>query len=97
MKYYAQRSGPPSPALPKITDIIEYTLKREWKWAGHITRIKDNSLIKRYTDRQRRRKRDRREGQRQRGRQTEAETGQREADRDSETDRQTDRQQKQGG
>ena len=26
----------------KITDIIEYTLKQKWKWAGHIARMKDN-------------------------------------------------------
>ena len=24
----------------KIIDIIEYTLKRKWKWAGHIARLK---------------------------------------------------------
>ena len=26
----------------KIIDIIEYTLKQKWKWAGHIARMKDN-------------------------------------------------------
>ena len=26
----------------KIIDIIEYTLKQKWKWAGHIARLKDN-------------------------------------------------------
>ena len=27
----------------KIIDIIEYTLKQKWKWAGHIARLKDCS------------------------------------------------------
>ena len=27
----------------KITDIIEYTLKQKWKWAGPIARMKHNS------------------------------------------------------
>ena len=26
----------------KIVDSIECTLKRKWKWAGHIARMKDN-------------------------------------------------------
>ena len=26
----------------KITDIIEYTLKQKWRWAGHIAKMKDN-------------------------------------------------------
>ena len=26
----------------KNIDIIEYTLKQKWKWAGHIARLKDN-------------------------------------------------------
>ena len=26
----------------KIIDIVEYTLKQKWKWAGHIARLKDN-------------------------------------------------------
>ena len=26
----------------KILDIIEYTLKPKWRWAGHIARKKDN-------------------------------------------------------
>ena len=26
----------------KVVDIIEYTLKQKWKWAGHIARLKDN-------------------------------------------------------
>ena len=26
----------------KIADIIEYTLKRKWKWAGQIARMRDN-------------------------------------------------------
>ena len=25
-------------------DIIEYTLKQKWRWAGHIARMKDNGL-----------------------------------------------------
>ena len=28
----------------KIIDIIEYTLKRKWKWAGHVARMKDQTL-----------------------------------------------------
>ena len=31
----------------KITDVIEYTLKQKWKWAGHIARRKDNRWTKR--------------------------------------------------
>ena len=30
----------------KITDIIEYTLKQKWSWAGHIARMKDNRWTK---------------------------------------------------
>ena len=30
----------------KIIDIIEYTLKQKWKWAGHIARLKDNRWTK---------------------------------------------------
>ena len=26
----------------KIIDIVEYTLKQKWRWAGHIARMKDN-------------------------------------------------------
>ena len=26
----------------KIIDIIEYTLKQKWKWAGHIARLEDD-------------------------------------------------------
>ena len=33
----------------KIIDIIEYTLKQKWKWAGHIARLKDNRWTKRCT------------------------------------------------
>ena len=46
----------------KIIDIIEYTLKQKWKWAGHIPRIKDNRWTKRCTEWQPRR------GKRSRGR-----------------------------
>ena len=28
----------------KITDIIEYTLKQKWKWAGHIAGMKDSTV-----------------------------------------------------
>ena len=28
----------------KIIDIIEYTLKQKWRWAGHIARMKDQTL-----------------------------------------------------
>ena len=30
----------------KVIDIIEYTLKQKWKWAGHIARLKDNRWTK---------------------------------------------------
>ena len=44
----------------KIIDIIEYTLKQNWRWAGHTARMKDNRWTKRCTARQpRRRKRSR--------------------------------------
>ena len=46
----------------KIIDIIEYTLKQKWKWAGHIARMKDNRWTKRCTEWQPRR------GKRSRGR-----------------------------
>ena len=46
----------------KITDIIEYTLKQKWGWAGHIARVKDNRWTKRCTEWQPRR------GKRSRGR-----------------------------
>ena len=46
----------------KIIDIIEYTLKQKWKWAGHIARMKDNRWTKRCTAWQPRR------GKRSRGR-----------------------------
>ena len=34
----------------KIIDIIEYTLKQKWKWAGHIARMTDNRWTKRCTE-----------------------------------------------
>ena len=46
----------------KIIDIIEYTLKQKWKWAGHIARLKDNRWTRRCTEWQPRR------GRRSRGR-----------------------------
>ena len=46
----------------KTTDIIEYTLKQKWRWAGHIARMKDNRWTNRCTDWQPRR------GKRSRGR-----------------------------
>ena len=46
----------------KIIDIIEYTLKQKWKWAGHIARLKDNRWTKRCTEWQPRK------GKRSRGR-----------------------------
>ena len=46
----------------KIIDVIEYILKRKWKWAGHIARLKDNGWTKRCTEWQPRR------GKRLRGR-----------------------------
>ena len=46
----------------KINDIVEYTLKQKWRWAGHIARMKDNRWTKRCTDWQPRR------GKRSRGR-----------------------------
>ena len=30
----------------KIIDMIEYTLKQKWRWAGHIARMKDNRWTK---------------------------------------------------
>ena len=44
----------------EITDIIEYTLKQKWRWAGHIARM--NRWTKRCTEWQPRR------GKRSRGR-----------------------------
>ena len=46
----------------KIINIIEYTLKQKWRWAGHIARMKDNRWTKRCIERQPRR------GKRSRGR-----------------------------
>ena len=46
----------------KIIDIIEYTLKRKRRWAGHTARMKDNRWTKRRTEWQPRR------GKRLRGR-----------------------------
>ena len=46
----------------QIIDIIEYTLKQKWKWAGHIARLKDNRWTRRCTEWQPRR------GKRSRGR-----------------------------
>ena len=34
----------------KIIDIIEYTRKQKWRWAGHIARIEDNRWTKRCTE-----------------------------------------------
>ena len=39
----------------KIIDILEYTLKQNWKWAGHIARMKDNRWTRRGTEWQLRR------------------------------------------
>ena len=39
----------------KTIDIIEYTLKEKWRWAGHIARMKDNRWTKRCTEWQPRR------------------------------------------
>ena len=38
-----------------IIDIIEYILKRKWRWAGHIARMKDSRWPKHYTEWQPRR------------------------------------------
>ena len=46
----------------KMIDIIEYTLKQIWRWAGHIARMKDNRWTRRCTEWQPRR------GKRSRGR-----------------------------
>ena len=46
----------------KIIDIIEYTMKQKWTWAGHIARLKDNRWTRRCTEWQPRR------GKRTRGR-----------------------------
>ena len=45
-----------------MIDIIEYTLKQKWRWAGHLARTKDNRWTKRCTEWQPRR------GKRSRGR-----------------------------
>ena len=37
----------------KIIDIIEYTLKQKWKWAGHIARLKDNRWTRRLAAKER--------------------------------------------
>ena len=34
----------------KITDVIEYTLKQNWKWACHIARMEENRWTKRCTE-----------------------------------------------
>ena len=34
----------------KIIDVIEYTLKQNWKWALHIARMKDNRWTKLCTE-----------------------------------------------
>ena len=39
----------------KRIDIMKYTLKQMWKWAGHIARMKDNRWTKRCTEWQPRR------------------------------------------
>ena len=39
----------------KIIDIIEYTLKQKWRWAGHIARMKDNRWTRQCTEWQPRR------------------------------------------
>ena len=46
----------------KLTDIIEYTLKQKWRWAGYVARMKNNRWTKRCTEGQSRR------GKRSRGR-----------------------------
>ena len=46
----------------KIIDIMEYTLKQIWRWAGHIARMEDSRWTKRFTEWQPRR------GKRSRGR-----------------------------
>ena len=28
--------------ITRIVDIIDYTLKQKWRWAGHIAIMKDN-------------------------------------------------------
>ena len=38
-----------------IIDIIEYALRQKWRWAGHISRKKDNKWTKRCTEWQPRR------------------------------------------
>ena len=39
----------------KIIDVIEYTLKRKWRWAGHLATMKGNKWTKRCTEWQPRR------------------------------------------
>ena len=44
--YHAQISG----KKPQIFGIVEYSLKQQWRWAGHIARMKDNRWTKRCTE-----------------------------------------------
>ena len=37
----------------KIIDIIEYTLKQKWKWAGHIARLKVDKAMHRVAAKER--------------------------------------------
>ena len=37
----------------QIIDIIEYTLKQKWRWAGHIARMKVDQTLHRMTTKER--------------------------------------------
>ena len=53
-----QDKVPCSEIRTKIIAIIEYTLKQNWKWAGHTERMKDNRWTKRGSQWERRDKGD---------------------------------------
>ena len=36
----------------RVTDIVQYVTNTKWKWAGHITQMKDNRWTIRSTERQ---------------------------------------------
>ena len=53
--YLLQYNNDSVMSIMSITDIIEYTLKRKWRWTGHIATMKDNRWTKRCTEWQPRR------------------------------------------
>ena len=53
--YLLQYNNDSVMSIMSITDIIEYILKRKWRWTGHIATMKDNRWTKRCTEWQPRR------------------------------------------